>query len=62
VFSCRKHFHPVSYEEMFNIADIWVEAALRLKEKDLKLMGRLVRSQLRLVQGGETETTAEQER
>lgn len=52
VFSCRQHFHPVSYEELLNIANLWVSAALRLEEKDLKLMSRLARSQAKLVPGG----------
>ena len=52
VFSCRQHFHPVSYEELLNIANVWVNAALRLEEKDLKLMSRLARSQAKLVPGG----------
>ncbi len=52
VFSCRQHFHPVSYEELLNIANLWVNAALRLEEKDLKLMSRLARSQSKLVPGG----------
>ncbi|HKB73190.1 MAG TPA: crotonase/enoyl-CoA hydratase family protein, partial [Burkholderiales bacterium] len=52
VFSCRQHFHPVSYEELLNIANVWVNAALRLEEKDLKLMSRLARAQAKLVPGG----------
>ena len=52
VFSCRQHFHPVSYEELLNIANVWVNAALRLEEKDLRLMSRLARSQAKLVPGG----------
>jgi len=52
VFSCRQHFHPVSYEELLNIANLWVSAALRLEEKDLKLMNRLARSQSKRVPGG----------
>jgi len=54
VFSCRQHFHPVGYEELLNIANLWVNAALRLEEKDLKLMSRLARSQSKLVPGGAT--------
>ena len=50
VFRCRQHFNPVSYEELINITGIWVDAALRVEEKDLKLMGRLVRSQLKRAQ------------
>ena len=52
VFSCRQHFHPVSYEELLNIANVWVNAALRLEEKDLRLMSRLARAQAKLVPGG----------
>jgi DSF synthase len=52
VFSCRQHFHPVSYEELLNIANLWVSAALRLEDKDLKLMSRLARSQSKRVPGG----------
>jgi len=52
VFSCRQHFQPVTYEEMLNITNVWVDAAMRLEEKDLRLMSRLARSQFRRVQGG----------
>jgi DSF synthase len=53
VFSCRQHFQPVSYEELLNITNVWVNAAMRLEEKDLKLMSRLVSSQLRRIRGTE---------
>jgi len=49
VFSCRQHFQPVTYEEMLNITTVWVNAALRLEERDLKLMARLVSSQSKRV-------------
>jgi len=49
VFSCRQHFQPVTYAEMLNITSVWVDAALRLEEKDLKLMNRLVRAQAKRV-------------
>ena len=52
VFSCRQHFHPVTHEELLNIANVWVSAALRLEDKDLKLMSRLARAQAKLVPGG----------
>ncbi len=53
VFDCRRHLNPISYDELLNIANIWVDAALRLEDKDLKLMSRLGRSQqLKCVQGG----------
>jgi DSF synthase len=47
MFECRRHLNPVSYDELLNIANVWVDAALRVEEKDLKLMSRLGRSQIR---------------
>ncbi len=47
LFECRRHTTPISYEELVGITEVWVDAALRLEDKDLKMMGRLVRSQLR---------------
>lgn len=47
VFSCRQHLNPVSYQEMLSITSIWVDAAMRLEDKDLKLMNRLARSQIK---------------
>ena len=44
----RQHCYPISYEELINVADIWVDAALRLDQKNLRLMERLVRAQDRL--------------
>lgn len=43
----RRAVNPVTYEELEEIALIWVDAALRLSERDLKIMERLVRSQNR---------------
>lgn len=51
-FTCRQHFHPITYAELLGIVNIWVDAALRLEDKDLKLMSRLARSQFRYVPGG----------
>lgn len=41
----RKAMNPVTYAELEEITLIWVDAALRLGERDLKIMDRLVRSQ-----------------
>lgn len=30
--------NPINYDELMNIADIWVDAALRLKNRDLRMM------------------------
>jgi DSF synthase len=41
----RDTFAQVSYDELVDIAKLWVENALRLSEKDLKMMHRLVKRQ-----------------
>lgn len=41
----RKAVNPVSYAELEEIAMIWVDAALRLRPRDLRVIDRLVRSQ-----------------
>lgn len=47
VHRCRDHVHPITREEMDRIVEVWVEAALQLEEKDLKMMKRLVGAQQR---------------
>ena len=37
--------NPVSHEELMGIARIWVDAALRLQDRDLRMMDRLVARQ-----------------
>src|SRR6266853_3324830 len=54
VFNCRQHLHPISYKELLDITTVWVDTALRLEEKDLKMMSRLARSQFRRIPGGTT--------
>jgi DSF synthase len=45
VFRCRQHVQPVSRVELDAVAELWVEAALRLEPKDLKVMTRICRRQ-----------------
>jgi DSF synthase len=45
--------HPVTRQELDAVAETWVDAALRLGDKDLKMMGRLVRSQMKRMDTGE---------
>jgi DSF synthase len=47
MYQCRHYSHPISYDELTSITEIWVDAALRLQDRDLKMMGRLVRAQMR---------------
>ena len=48
VQKARQRFNPVTYQELMDITGIWVDAALQLREKDIKVMDRFVRSQQRL--------------
>lgn len=41
----RDEIQPVSYAELIRMTDIWVDAALRLEAKDLRMMERLVSRQ-----------------
>lgn len=47
VFRARQLVNPIRREELDAIAGVWVEAALRLEERDLKMMSWLVRAQQR---------------
>jgi DSF synthase len=44
----KRHFQPVSLSEMQAIVDIWVDAAMNLETRDMRMMARLVRAQDRL--------------
>jgi len=48
VYRARQRYHPVTREELTDIADIWVDAAMRIGKKDLRIMEMLVKSQDRL--------------
>ncbi len=37
--------NPISYDELKNIVDIWVDSAMQLKPRDLKMMQRIVGKQ-----------------
>lgn len=45
MFQARQRVRPVTLEELRDVVDIWVDAALRLPEADLRKMERLVASQ-----------------
>ena len=46
----RNMVHPISYEAMMEVCAYWVDVALAISEKDLKLMKRLVSAQDRRVE------------
>ena len=41
----RAHVDPITYRELLEITEMWVEAALRLQSRDLRMMERLVSRQ-----------------
>ena len=41
----RRRVHGITFEELMDVVQIWVDAALRLNVRDLKLMQRLVSRQ-----------------
>jgi DSF synthase len=46
-FRARRCVNPVTREELDAITDVWVDAAFRLGDRDLKMMSRIVRAQMR---------------
>jgi DSF synthase len=48
VQKARHRYNPVTYQELMDITYVWVDAALKLSERDLKVMDRFVRSQEKL--------------
>src|SRR3954469_1766717 len=53
VLRARQFIHPVTREELDGVVGLWVDAAMRLGERDLKMMNRLVRAQVRRLDAGE---------
>jgi DSF synthase len=51
VFQSRNYVHPITREELDQVAEAWVDAALRLDDKDLRMMKRLVGAQQRRLAG-----------
>ncbi len=41
----RQRYHSMDYQELADITELWVDAALRLEDKDLRLIDRLVKAQ-----------------
>jgi DSF synthase len=60
LYRARQCVHPVTREELDAVTETWVDAALRLEDKDLKMMGRLVRAQMRRMDGAGVVDIAEE--
>jgi DSF synthase len=46
VMRVRGQVNPVTREELDAVADTWVDCALRLEDRDLRMMSRVVRAQM----------------
>jgi DSF synthase len=56
----KRHFQPVSLEEMRAIVGVWVEAVLQLEARDLRMMARLVKAQDRMLTRASEEEQVEE--
>lgn len=61
IFAARQHVHPIERGELDGIAEVWVDAAMRLGDRDLKMMGRIVRAQMRRMEGAPSSLPEPQE-
>lgn len=52
-FCARRRVNPVTREELDAITNVWVDAAFRLGDRDLRMMSRIVRAQMRRMEHGE---------
>jgi DSF synthase len=59
VSMAKREYQPVDLAEMQRIVGVWVDAALRLENRDLKMMARLVRAQDRLASMQDEEEVVE---
>jgi DSF synthase len=51
VMQVRKQVSPVTREELDAVVNIWVDCALRLEDRDLRMMNRVVRAQMERMDG-----------
>ena len=45
IAAARRRVHKLDYEELIGVVEVWVDTALNLSQRDLKLMQRLVSRQ-----------------
>jgi len=55
----KLHFQPVELSELKAIVDVWVDAALRVETRDLRMMARLVKAQDKLLKMSPDEAAVE---
>ncbi len=52
IHAIRHLVNPISYQELMGIAMLWVDRSLKLSDKDLRIMERLVKAQNQLNRAG----------
>jgi DSF synthase len=52
-YRAKRCVNPVTRAELDAITDVWVDAAFRLTDRDLKMMSRIVRAQMRRMEQGD---------
>ena len=45
MYEARRRVNPVTLQELYSIVDVWVDAAMRLTEQDLRKMSRIAAAQ-----------------
>lgn len=60
VIGARQRIHPITLEELLDVAELWVNAAMNLEAKDIRLMERLVRAQDKVAAGTSPREVAEE--
>lgn len=58
-YTAKKYVQPVTREELDAITNVWVDAAFKLGDRDLKMMSRIVRAQMRRMEQGDIDVVAE---
>jgi DSF synthase len=48
VLQVRRKLRPLLYEELMDVKEIWVDSAMRLGPREIRLMERLVNAQTRV--------------
>ena len=46
--SVREKVHSITHDDLINVCEYWVDVAMNITDKDLRLMDRLVRAQDKL--------------
>jgi DSF synthase len=58
IYAARRQVNPIERAELDNIVEIWVDAALRLGDRDLKMMERIVRAQMKRMDAAAADAVA----